>query len=352
MNQMVVLQEQALESVHSALANLALARDLGISSTSSRQLNLFKQYNSDYLHFKQWTNRPDCPLPTSARIIVEYLKQYQYELSPATLSKRLAALRFIHKELLNHPIDPTQDQAVRNTLRDIKYERKHAAYKDLRYKKRQARPLTLSQTVDVLLTIPNTLRGVRDKAIIALAANGAFRVSELANLTHEQLVFDEKGLGIELETSKTDQLGEDQHTKAIRPAQYADICPVRALKSWIDESGHTEGILFRSITKQGEIASEDKPMTKATFQKILRSNLKRAGFEDLDKYSFHSFRAGFVTESKKLKASNTEIMQQTGHKEEATLDIYTRIEDAFEHNAQEKYISAMDRRLEQLKQTR
>jgi integrase len=50
-------------------------------------------------------------------------------------------------------------------------------------------------------------------------------------------------------------------------------------------------------------------------------------------FGAHSLRAGFVTQAFRSGASRHEIMRQTGHKDVATLEIYSRENDPLRHNA-------------------
>ncbi len=104
----------------------------------------------------------------------------------------------------------------------------------------------------MLMRIPDTMTGKRDRAILAIGFAGAFRRSELVALDVADLAEHPDGLRVTIRKSKTDQEGQGIE-KAIPPhGQF--IRPVALLRAWLDAAGITEGPLFRPVRGQGGCA--------------------------------------------------------------------------------------------------
>lgn len=87
-----------------------------------------------------------------------------------------------------------------------------------------------------------TLKPARDRALLLVGFCGAFRRSELAGLAVDHIVWEPEGMIITLPRSKTDQTGEGK----IKALPYGDgpLCPVSALRQWLDSAGIVEGPVF------------------------------------------------------------------------------------------------------------
>ena len=64
-----------------------------------------------------------------------------------------------------------------------------------------------------------------------------------------------QGIVIVPRATKTDQEGEDT-AKAVEPAKNTALCPVLALKAWMDAADITTGPVFRPITARNKVISE------------------------------------------------------------------------------------------------
>jgi site-specific recombinase XerD len=91
-------------------------------------------------------------------------------------------------------------------------------------------PLTAERVRAMVKSTPNSLSGLRDRALLLLGFAGAMRRSELVGLNVNDLKDTKVGLRIYIRTSKTDQerLGQ---IIAIAPGKI--VCPVKALREWM-----------------------------------------------------------------------------------------------------------------------
>lgn len=164
----------------------------------------------------------------------------------------------------------------------------------------------------------------RNKAIILMSFYGAFRTSEIINLQLNNITFESDGIVVKIENSKTDKNKEGLF-KFI-PYNFANknICPVLALKDYLESANIQNGIIFRSIQKGG----------KVTENKLNRSNTNLIVKDAFNSnFSTHGLRAGFVTEASNKGATIQQIMQQTNHKTAQNVICYVRSIDVKKNNA-------------------
>ena len=80
----------------------------------------------------------------------------------------------------------------------------------------------------MLAHVPDSLIGIRDRALLLIGFAGAFRRSELVALNVSDIEFGADGLKVTIRRSKTDQEGEGQ---VIGIAYGTCLCPVAALQA-------------------------------------------------------------------------------------------------------------------------
>ena len=190
----------------------------------------------------------------------------------------------------------------------------------------QKAPLTPTQLG--LIKWDSGLKGVRDKALLLVGFFGAFRNSELVGLNIEDVEFTPEGAILTLRKSKTDQEGRGREV-AIGYAKRPELCPVRALQSYIATLGRTTGPLFVSMRKSQYTHSRLSTYAVAL---IVKDYADRIGL-DPRQFSGLSLRAGFVTTAALMGATENEIALQTGHKSPTAVWRYIRRASPFERNA-------------------
>ena len=156
------------------------------------------------------------------------------------------------------------------------------------------------------------------------------RRSELVALTVEDLEKTERGLLVTLRRSKTDQEGEG-HQRAIPLGIRSETCPVGALDAWLQAARISEGPLFRSVTRHGQVGES---LSTRALANVVKTYAAKAGLNP-DEFSGHSLRAGFVTSAAEKGKSTERIMDHTGHQSAAMIRVYTRRVDAFRDHAGE-----------------
>ena len=172
-------------------------------------------------------------------------------------------------------------------------------------------------------------KGIRDRALILVGFAGAFRRSELVGLDVADLEETDDGLRVTLRRGKTDQEGEGR-TVGVPFGSHKDLCPVRAMRAWLQVRGDHEGAIFVGVNRSGKLA--DTRLTGYGFSKIIKTLAKAAGL-DPALYSGHSLRSGHVTEALGRGAPERVVQNQTGHKGVVQLRKYAREADLFKKNS-------------------
>lgn len=192
--------------------------------------------------------------------------------------------------------------------------------------KRKAAPATAELLAAALNILPETLRGKRDRALLAIGFAAARRRSELVSFDVEDIERRSRGIILHLKRSKTDQEGEGAR---IPVPNGRALRPVAALDAWLDAAGITGGAIFREIDRHDNIGAR---LSDRSVARIVKKVLSAAGLE-ASAFSGHSLRAGFVTDALERKVDYFKIMKQTGHAKVETLKEYDRRENELEDHA-------------------
>lgn len=279
---------------------------------NTRAANTKRAYKAAWKDFNIYcATRSLRSLPTKPADVAEYIAFCaEGGLSVSTIEVRLAAIALAHK--FGKHADPTTDDVVDSVMRGIRRE--------LKTRPTQKSPILLDGLRRMVALLPDSLIGIRDRAIILVGWGGAFRRSELVKLDISDVRFDQRGMSLMIRSSKTDQEGKG----ANQDIPYLDdktICPVTALKRWLDESQITSGPLFRKVDRWGRIGQH-----RLTDQVVALITKRMAESIGLDKRNFagHSLRSGIVTELAQQGEGALQIQNITRHRSLNTIIEYQR----------------------------
>jgi integrase len=174
-----------------------------------------------------------------------------------------------------------------------------------------------------------TLRASRDSALLQLAFFGAFRRSEIVAICYEHIEWQGQGIDILIPHSKTDQTHEGRYCAV--PHGNEQLCPIRALKQWLDESRIKQGAIFRRIHPEGHLA--EAPLVPLSVSNILKKRAHDADIPKAENFSSHSLRRGLATSASRDGASLAAIMRQDRWKNVNTVLEYIEAAQRFEENA-------------------
>jgi len=285
--------------------------------------NTRKAYQSDIRHYETWGGI----LPSTPQVIVRYLQHFASLLNTRTLSRRLTALKQWH--IYQGFMDPTQHPLVQKTLTGI--TRVHGKP---RHKAYPLAPEDLLSIVSRLHT-DDSLTCYRDNALLQIGFCGAFRRSELVNIHVEHIDWKEQGIDILIPQSKTDQQNEGQFCAI--PFGKALLCPVTALKKWLEKAAITKGPIFCEIKKNNKMMP--KALSPLSVNHILKRRAIEAGLHYANQLSSHSLRRGFATSASHFGVQLPIIMRQGRWKQVNTVIEYIEASARFTDNAVENIIN-------------
>lgn len=278
-----------------------------------------RAYRSDARVFVDWCEaRQRQPVPANPETVAEFLaSQADDGVKPATLRRRIAAIKFIH--LAADLESPTSSMVVTATIRGV--------LNTVGVKPERKAPATAPRIREMIQHTPDTLIGKRDRALLLLGFAGAFRRSELVELTLGDLEETPNGLRVTIRKSKTDQQGAGQTIAIVR----GDVhCPVEAIKAWVQAAGIDEGHVFRSVGKGGRVSQQ--PLSTKSVAGVIKAYAGLAGL-DAREYSGHSLRAGFLTSAAENGANIFKLMEVSRHRSVETVRGYVRNADLFKGHA-------------------
>lgn len=292
---------------------------------AATRANTRRSYASATRHFEvDWGGH----LPATADSIARYLADYAGKLAVNTLKQRLAALAQWHVE--QGFVDPTHAPVVRKVLKGIR-----ALHPNI---EKRAEPLQIAQLTQVSKWLTaaiasglerdaraDVLRCQRDHGLVLLGFWRGFRTDELMRLRVEHIrLIEGEGMTCFLPRTKGDRQNQGNTFKV--PA-LSRLCPVTAVRAWIGAAELTEGPLFRSVNRWGQI--DDAPLHANSFIPLLRRLFADSGLAAPESFSGHSLRRGFAgwanTNGWDLKA----LMEYVGWKDVRSAMRYITGSDPF-----------------------
>ena len=213
-------------------------------------------YAGDWAAFVTWCRLAGAAhRPAAPATVANYLATLSERLSAGALARRAAAIAAEHR--LHGLTSPASDQTVTTLLRQA---RRNAT-------RRRAAPPTAARLIRMATACPGDLAGLRDRALLLLAATGLGR-SALVGLDVEQVHFMESGVDLILHR----QLGAE-HTVTVRRVASLGACPVRALKDWIDATDSRFGPVFRKVDRWGNV--EHRRLGTDAIRRVLARRARR-----------------------------------------------------------------------------
>src|SRR5215469_5845529 len=218
---------------------------------ASRAENTRRAYRAGVARFTEWcAAHGRTALPASPETVAAFLAaEARAELAVNTLRLRHAAIRYMH--LLAGCPSPTAAAVVSTTFAGIKRAHRRPLGKKT--------ALVVDRLRAALQAIPETLPGLRDRALLLTGFAAALRPSEIAQLTFEHTTHHADGIELFLPWRKNDQDGRG--TKLWLPQGRTELCPVAALEAWLAAAAITDGPIFRRLRRfpPTRVANGDRP---------------------------------------------------------------------------------------------
>ena len=278
-----------------------------------------RAYGSDVLAFKAWADeRGLVALPATPEVVAMFISsQAVLGKKPATLQRRLAAIRHLHREA--GLVSPTDSETVTAAMSGIRRTAGAA--------QRQAAPATGDKLQAMLACCGDDLQGRRDRALLAIGFGGALRRSEIVALTVADIELTDAGLRVHVRRGKTDQEGAGQ----VVPVLDGPRVQVRAaLADWIAAAGIEGGAVFRGLGKGSRVLPG--ALTDRSVADIVKRRAEQAGLDPAE-FSGHSLRAGFLTSAAAAGAGLFKMMDVSRHRKVDTVRGYVRMAEQFKDHA-------------------
>lgn len=222
-------------------------------------------------------------------------------LSAATINQRLSAIRKLAAEASDNG---ALDIQIANGIKSIKGVRQEGMRTGNWLAKQQAQQLLNAPDID-------TLKGLRDRAILALLLGCGLRRAEAASLTFDHIQ-QRDGRWV-----LVDFLGKRNKVRSVPAPNWTKI----AIDEYAANAGLTEGIVFRPINKGGRITGK-----RMTEQAIYNVVLYYADKISVGRIAPHDLRRTFAKLAHKGGSGLDQIQLSLGHGSIQTTERYLGIE--------------------------
>jgi site-specific recombinase XerD len=304
-----------------------LVEEVQANVAAAKADNTRRAYTSDWRDFANWCDEHQRrALPADATTVAAYLSALgKAGRAWNTIKRHASTISQAHK-VAEHR-NPLDDEKVRLVMQGMRRRKKVG-----RAPERRKAPLMLPELrrmVDDINKHTLTYRcrqAARDKAILLVGFGGAFRREELAQLTMDDLEWVAgKGVIITVRKSKTDQegVGMVKALEALPPAD-ALLCPVRALREWLDAAGIDRGPIFRRVSRN-DVVGGPRAITPQVVATVVKKYARRIGLPP-EPFAGHSLRTGHVTEGFARGVDPIKLQGMTGHKKLDMLLRYRRLD--------------------------
>src|SRR5262245_10205375 len=194
---------------------------LGRGSEATRYLeqskaeNSRRGYRADWADFVRWCEKyRRVAMPATPDTVAYFLADRSQDLKTSTLKRRLATISEAHRTAGAE--SPTSSAQVKLVWAGIRREKGTA--------QAHGKPVLTRHVRAMVANLPDSLLGVRDRALILLGFAGAMRRSELVGLDVTDLASADEGLVVNVRRSKTDQMGGGRKV-GIPYGEHAETCP-------------------------------------------------------------------------------------------------------------------------------
>jgi site-specific recombinase XerD len=263
----------------------------GLTSPHSR-----RAYGQALADFLGWWDNEDRP-PMSKAVVQRYKRKLQDDdLAPSTINQRLSAIRKLAQEAAdNGLVDPHLAAGI-------------AKVRGVRSGGRRSGNWLTREQAQELLNAPDTtkLKGLRDRAVLAILLGAGLRRSECASLTFEH-VQQREGRWV-----LVDIRGKGNKTRSVPLPSWAKV----AIDEWAGAAGITEGLLFRAIRK------DDKLNGTSLSSQAIYDVVREYG----DDVAAHDLRRTWAKLAHKGGADLAQISLSLGHASVQTTQRYLGLE--------------------------
>lgn len=218
-------------------------------------------------------------------------------LSPATINQRLSAIRKLAAEAADNG---GLDAQIANGIRAIK---------GIRNEGTRTGNWLVKQQAQAMLSAPDTrtLKGLRDRAILALLIGCGLRRAEAAGVTFGHIQQRDGRWVI------VDLIGKRNKVRSVPMPNWTK----QAIDEYANAAGLSEGIVFRAVNKGGQIAG--KRVSEQAIYNLVAEYAEALGFGNI---APHDLRRSFAKLAHKGGAGLDQIQLSLGHGSIQTTERY------------------------------
>ena len=271
--------------------------------------NTLKSYYADTNAFVDWCRDKNIePFPLKSASTRKYIEAMTAEYSYASIRRRLSCLRRVNKILGHH--DHTQTEEIYLTIRRLKRSKC--------LEQQQAVGINHDLLTKMIDALPDTLAGIRNKALLSLGYDFLARRSELVALRTTDLEFTKDGaLKGMIRKSKTDQYGRGRLV-------FGSELSAKLLRAWFRKKPKEIEAVFCAIN-HGQCV--DRPICDRNVNEIIKKSVvkvKRCERPSDLEVSGHSLRVGAAQDLLIKGYDLAAIMRAGGWSNAETVSRYLR----------------------------
>jgi integrase len=299
----------------------ALAETAKDYARSAQADNTQRAYAADWRMFASWLRRQGLPeTPPDPEAVGLYLaaqvERRGAELSVATLERRLSGIAWRYRQL-GEPLE-IRDRHIATVLAGIR--RRHGR------PPLQKAAIFADELLAMLATLDMNLRGLRDRAILAIGFAGGLRRSEIVGLDCGPRQSEDGSGWIEIlpEGALLTIRGKTGWRDVeIGRGSRADTCPVALLETWLRIARKNGGVSGERLT--------DKHVVRLVKTCALAAGLRGELTEGERRLAFggHSLRAGLASSA---QIEEAHVQKHLGHASAEMTRRYQRKRDRFTIN--------------------
>ena len=288
---LTVLQSTETAPAHDPSPIIRLVLD-SLTSEHSR-----RAYERSLLDFLAWHAGQGRPQLSKALVQAYKVKLQSDGLAPATINQRLSAVRKLAREAADNGL---VDQALANGIKAVKGVKTAGV--------RSGNWLTKEQAQE-LLNAPDTatLKGLRDRALLAALIGCGLRRSEAAELTYEHIQQRDGRWVV------CDLVGKGNRTRTVPMPSWTKS----AIDEWSHACGIAAGRVFRAIHKGGYVCGEQ--VSAQAVADVVREYADQCG---LGNVAAHDLRRTFAKLAHKGGSGLDQIQLSLGHASIQTTERY------------------------------
>lgn len=224
----------------------------------------------------------------------DHLRNLNY--APSSINQKLSAIRKLAVE------------ASDNGLIDLQLASGVARVKGVKSAGVRLGNWLTKDQAEKLINTPDrtTLKGIRDRAILAVMVTTGLRRSEVAGLTFDHIKQREGRWVI------VDLVGKGNRVRSVVLRSWVKV----AIDQWTETANIKEGRLFRSVNRHDKLSGDS--MTSQAIQDVVKLYSDKCGYG----LSAHDLRRTFAKLADKAGAPRIQIQLTLGHQKGDTTDRY------------------------------